>query len=290
MLAAIVLVAVLIGGNYSMLKFALDHTTPIALAAMRVTLGGSALLAFAFWRGERLPSDRRDWLNIAAVSFSITTCSSGLLIMGVNRVSAGVAALISGTLPFFTALLALALLRTRVPRLGVIGLAVGLGGTLVLSSPALGGDSSLAGVLLLVAAVVAWAFGTVYMKWQDFTRVSPVMLVGIQLYMSALVLIPTALIVEGTGDIDWSLGLLWPVLYAAIPANAVTFALLATVVARATPTQAAATAYLIPMFGVFFGWLLRDERLGGIELLGGGLVVVGVYLVVSANARQVTTA
>jgi len=289
-LAAIVLVAVLIGGNYSMLKFALDHTTPIALAAMRVTLGGSALLAFAFWRGERLPSDRRDWLNIAAVSFSITTCSSGLLIMGVNRVSAGVAALISGTLPFFTALLALALLRTRVPRLGVIGLAVGLGGTLVLSSPALGGDSSLAGVLLLVAAVVAWAFGTVYMKWQDFTRVSPVMLVGIQLYMSALVLIPTALIVEGTGDIDWSLGLLWPVLYAAIPANAVTFALLATVVARATPTQAAATAYLIPMFGVFFGWLLRDERLGGIELLGGGLVVVGVYLVVSANARQVTTA
>lgn len=290
MLAAIVLVAVLIGGNYSMLKFALDHTTPIALAAMRVTLGGSALLAFAFWRGERLPSDRRDWLNIAAVSFSITTCSSGLLILGVNRVSAGVAALISGTLPFFTALLALALLRTRVPRLGVIGLAVGLGGTLVLSSPALGGDSSLAGVLLLVAAVVAWAFGTVYMKWQDFTRVSPVMLVGIQLYMSALVLIPTALIVEGTGDIDWSLGLLGPVLYAAIPANAVTFALLATVVARATPTQAAATAYLIPMFGVFFGWLLRDERLGGIELLGGGLVVVGVYLVVSANARQVTTA
>lgn len=290
MLAAIVLVAVLIGGNYSMLKFALDHTTPIALAAMRVTLGGSALLAFAFWRGERLPSDRRDWLNIAAVSFSITTCSSGLLILGVNRVSAGVAALISGTLPFFTALLALALLRARVPRLGVIGLAVGLGGTLVLSSPALGGDSSLAGVLLLVAAVVAWAFGTVYMKWQDFTRVSPVMLVGIQLYMSALVLIPTALIVEGTGDIDWSLGLLGPVLYAAIPANAVTFALLATVVARATPTQAAATAYLIPMFGVFFGWLLRDERLGGIELLGGGLVVVGVYLVVSANARQVTTA
>lgn len=290
MLAAIVLVAVLIGGNYSMLKFALDHTTPIALAAMRVTLGGSALLAFAFWRGERLPSDRRDWLNIAAVSFSITTCSSGLLILGVNRVSAGVAALISGTLPFFTALLALALLRARVPRLGVIGLAVGLGGTLVLSFPALGGDSSLAGVLLLVAAVVAWAFGTVYMKWQDFTRVSPVMLVGIQLYMSALVLIPTALIVEGTGDIDWSLGLLWPVLYAAIPANAVTFALLATVVARATPTQAAATAYLIPMFGVFFGWLLRDERLGGIELLGGGLVVVGVYLVVSANARQVTTA
>jgi drug/metabolite transporter (DMT)-like permease len=36
---------------------------------------------------------------------------------------------------------------------------------------------------------------------------------------------------------------------------------------------------------VFFGWLIRDERLGAIELVGGALVVAGVYLLVTANAR-----
>ena len=79
---------------------------------------------------------------------------------------------------------------------------------------------------------------------------------------------------------------MWPLLYAAIPANAVTFALLATVATRATPTQASATAYLIPVFGVTFGWLIRDERLGLVEVLGGILVVIGVYLVVTSAAKK----
>lgn len=284
-LGAVVLVALLIGGNYSVLKFALDHTSPLSLAAMRVLIGGTALLAFAFARGERLPSGRKDWVNILVVSFSITTVSSGLLIIGVNRVPAGVGALISGTLPFMTAVLSFFLLSVMVTRLGTVGLAIGFLGTLVLASPALSGDTSLAGIGILLCSVVAWAFGTVYMKWQDFSRVSPIMLVGVQLYMSAAVLIPVALIFEGPGETDWSTGLLWPLLYAAIPANAVTFSLLATIVKRATPTQAAATAYLIPLFGVFFGWLLRGERLGGLELFGGALVVIGVYIVVTAAAR-----
>ena len=163
---------------------------------------------------------------------------------------------------------------------------MGFGGTLVLASPSLGGNSGTIGIISLIVSAVAWAFGNVYMKWQDMTNVSPIMLVGVQLYMSAMCLIPFALLVEGTADTEWTIGLFAPLLYAAIPANAVTFALLATVVRRATPTQAASTAYLIPLFGVFFGWLIRDERLGIVELSGGVLIVIGVYILVTANARQ----
>ena len=54
---------------------------------------------------------------------------------------------------------------------------------------------------------------------------------------------------------------------------------------KVLPTQAAATAYLIPLFGVFFGWLIRDELLGRVELVGGALVVVGVCIVVTAANR-----
>ena len=110
------------------------------------------------------------------------------------------------------------------------------------------------------------------------------MLVGVQLLMSAAVLLPFALVVEGVGETDWSVGLLVPLLYAGIPANAVTFTLMATIVRRATPTQAASTAYMIPLFGVFFGWLIRDEVLGAAELIGGALIVTGVSIVVTAGA------
>ena len=137
---------------------------------------------------------------------------------------------------------------------------------------------------------MAWAFGTVFMKWKDFGGISPIMLVGVQLAMLAAVLIPTALLIEGTADTDWSLGLFVPLVYAAVPANALTFALMAMVAQRASPTQAAATAYLIPVFGVLFGWLIRNEVLGPVELLGGALVIAGVFVVVNSPAASRPTA
>ena len=283
-MGAVVLIAMLIGGNFTALKYALDHTGPLLLTAMRTVLGGSFLLALAFLRGERFPTDRRVLGRIFVVSFSITTVSSALLVFGVSRVPAGFASLMSSTMPLFTACLSVLLLSTRLTKLGVAGLIVGFGGTAVLASPALDGDARLIGAVALLCSALAWAFGTVFMKWRDFSAVSPIMLVGVQLVMSAAVLLPFALLVEGVGDTDWSLGLLVPVLYAGIPANAVTFTLMATVVRRATPTQAAASAYMIPLFGVFFGWLIRDEVLGRVELIGGALIVAGVSIVVSASS------
>lgn len=281
-LATIGLVAILIGGNFTALKFALDHTTPFLLASLRTVIGGTFLITLALIRGERIPRRLDDLARIFVVSLSITTVSSALLIFGVNRVPAGVASLISSTMPMFTAVLAFFLLSTKVTRLGLVGLAVGFSGTLLLASPSLGGGAETVGIVSLVVSALAWAFGTVFMKWRDFSRISPIMLVGVQLVMSAAILVPFALAVEGTSDTDWSVGLFVPLFYAAIPANAVTFSLMATVVKLATPTQAASTAYLIPVFGVFFGWLIRDETLGAAELIGGVLVIAGVYLLVNS--------
>jgi len=286
-LATVVLVAALIGANFSALKFALDHTTPFLLASMRTVIGGSFLIALALLRGERLPTRRIDLINIWVVGFSITTVSSALLVYGVDRVPAGVASLMSSTMPLFTAVLSLLLLASRTSVLGQVGLIVGFIGAAVLAAPSLGGATAAVGIVSLLVSALAWAFGTVYMKWKDFSGVSPIMLVGVQLVMSAAMLVPFALIVEGTDQTDWSLGLLIPLLYAAIPSNALTFTLIATVVRRATPTVAASTAYMIPLFGVFFGWLIRDEVLGLVEAIGGLLVVSGVYIVVTASSRPI---
>lgn len=285
-LATVVMVAMLIGGNFTALKFALDHAGPMLVTAMRTVIGGSFLVVFALARGERFPTDRAILGRIFVVGFSITTVSSALLVFGVNKVPAGFASLMSSTMPLFTAVLSLVLLHSRLTRWGLVGLVVGFGGTAVLASPALEGDAKLVGAISLLLSALAWAFGTVFMKWRDFSQVTPIMLVGVQLLMSAAMLVPFALIVEGAGGTDWSIGLFAPLVYAAIPANAVTFALMATVVRRATPTQAAGTAYLIPLFGVFFGWLIRDEHLGVTELAGGLLVVAGVTIVVTAGQPQ----
>jgi drug/metabolite transporter (DMT)-like permease len=271
--------AALMGGNYVALKEALAHTTPIALTAMRAVLGGTTLLVFARLRGERVPRSRQAWTAIGAVSTCITTVSSVLLVLGTKRVPSGVAALLSATMPLCAAGLSVLVLAERPDRQARVGLAIGVGGAAVLASPALAGDTSLLGVALLLAATTAWATGVVVQKRLDVGEVSAVMFVACQLLVSAVVVGLVALVVEGIGGIDVGWGLVVPLGYSAIPAMAIPFSLIATVIRRAPAVQGAAVAYLIPLFGVLASWLVRGETLAVAELAGGALVIVGVVLV-----------
>ncbi len=275
----VVAVAALIGANYSVMQVALEHTTPLVLTGFRVTIGGSALLAYTRLRGEPLPRDPKVLLGIFSVSICITTLSSMTLVTGVSLVPAGIAALLSSLVPVWTALLAFAFLDERLGPGALVGIGIGLVGAIVLSSPAIGGETSLKGILILAFSGLSWAAGIAVMRWWDFGDVSAVMITTVQLLMSTVVVLPLGLAVEGLGDTEFGLDLLVPLLYASIPSMAITFVLMAIVTRKASATQAASVAYLTPVFGVLFAWLIRQNTLSPAEWVGGGLVVVGVVLV-----------
>ena len=240
-------------------------------------------MAFTHWRGERLPREPKVLLGIFGVSLCVTTLSSMTLVTGVSLVPAGIAALLSSLVPVWTALLAFGLLHERLTRAGTIGVVIGLVGAVVLSSPAIEGETSFAGVVILFVSGLAWAAGIVLLRWWDFGDVGPVMITTTQLLMSTVVVIPIALLVEGTAETDFSPALLLPLLYAAIPSLAVTFALMAKVTVEGSATQASSVAYLTPVFGVLFAWVIRSNRLSAAEWVGGALLVLGVALVTSAR-------
>jgi len=286
-LALVISIAALIGLNYSVMKGALDHTTPLALAALRTSVGGPVLLAFALLRRERFPRTRDQWLAIWWISLTITTISSGTLVLGVSRVSAGLAGMLSATMPLFTAVIAVWVLRERPNRIGALGIGVGFVGASVLALPAFDSGNTLAGVGFLLIATVMWAIGGVLNKRLPAAlEVSPVMLVAMQIMMSCVCLHLAVPVFEDWSDTDFVPGLLWPLVYAGVPALAVSFALFATVLRRAPAIQASVAAYLTPVFGVTFGWLIRDERFGVLELLGGALVVIGVLTLSFSGMRR----
>ena len=280
-LGLVVVIAVLIGANYSVMQLALRHTTPLVLTAMRLTIGAAALTAFCLWRGERFPRDRHALLGIFGVSLCVTTLSSTTLVTGVSLVPAGVAALLSSMVPVWTALLAFLLLGEQLGRWGRVGVAIGLVGAIVLSSPAIEGETSPVGIAILAVSGVAWASGIVLLRHWDFGSVSTVMITTIQLVMSTVVVVPIALMIEGTAETEFGLPLALPLLYASVPALALTFVLMARVTLEASATQAASVAYLTPVFGVIFAWIIRNNRLNTPEWIGGALLVLGVVLVTS---------
>lgn len=283
--ALVILTALLIGLNYTVMKWALDHTTPLALAALRTSVGAPFLLAIAMFRGEKLPQNRQQWMAVWWISLAITTVSSGFLVLGISRLSPGLAAMLSATMPLFTAIIAVLVLAELPGRRGYLGLLIGLFGAVCLAMPAFGSGNTTLGIVFSLISSISWAVGAVLNKrLPGALEISPLMLVALQITFSAVCLHLAVPFVEDWSDTSMGWGLALPLLYAGIPSLAVTFYLFASVLRRAPAIQGAAVAYLTPFFGVLFSWLLVGDRLGTFEILGGALVVTGVALL-SADRR-----
>ena len=277
--ALVVLTALLIGLNYTVMKWALDHTTPLALAALRTSVGAPFLLAIAMLRGEKLPQTRQQWMAVWWISFAITTVSSGFLVLGISRLSPGLAAMLSATMPLFTVVIAVVVLAELPGQRGYLGLLIGLFGAVCLAIPAFGSGNTTLGIVFSLISSISWAAGAVLNKrLPGALEISPLMLVALQITFSTICLHLAVPFVEDWSDTSMGWGLVLPLLYAGIPSLAVTFYLFASVLRRAPAIQGAAVAYLTPFFGVLFSWLLVGDRLGTFEMLGGALVVAGVAL------------
>ena len=282
----VVLTALFIGLNYTVMKWALDHTTPLALAALRTTVGAPVLLAVAMARRERFPRTREQWWAVWWISLAITTVSSGFLVLGISRLSPGLAAMLSATMPLFTAMIAMLVIAELPGRRGYIGLVVGLFGAICLALPALGSGNTTLGIIFALISSVSWAIGAVLNKrLPGALAISPLMLVALQISFSAVCLHAAVPFLEDWSDTSLNWGLILPLLYAGIPSLAVTCYLFASVLRRSPAIQGAAVAYLTPFFGVLFSWVLVGDRLGRVEMVGGLLVIVGVA-VLSSDRKE----
>ena len=279
-------VSIIWGANFVVMKNALEYTTPLVLGTLRMIVAGTLLVALGVLVGAAFPAGRREITGIAVVAMCTTTLSTGLSIIGVDRVSAGLAALLSNTLPLFTVILAPLLLHERVRRGALTGLAIGFAGTAAIALPALTGRTDGFGVVCMLVSAALWSLGSVMYKRFDLTRPHPLLVLGIQLWFSAAGLALLAAVFEDVGDTrPWTWHFLVPFAWVSTIGLAVAFLVWNELLERGSAVQASATAYLVPVSGVLFGVLLRGERLVLIEVLGGALVLVGVAIVVRHRSR-----
>src|SRR5690348_12216428 len=126
------------GSTFYAIRVGVHEVPPLLLAAIRFTIAGVALFAWAVAKGEALPS-RREWGATAVVAFLIFVVDYGFLFWAEQRVPSGTAAVILATIPAFMALSEIILLRTERLTLRLsAALLIGLAGVIVLVDPALG--------------------------------------------------------------------------------------------------------------------------------------------------------
>ena len=167
---------------------------PVALLLWSLLGAGGLLCLLALARGEA-PSLRGPYLRYYLVSGLVSiSLPNALLFSAIPHVGAGFASLCLAFPPLLTYVLALALRMEGLQRLRLLGILIGLAGSLILALGKLGsGDSPLLWVLATLVMPVFLAIGNVYRSrhWPEGAR--PLQLAPGMLLAGALLLLPLGL-------------------------------------------------------------------------------------------------
>ena len=277
--ASLLLAVLFLGTNPVAVKLAVLEVPPLPFVAIRFTLAGLVVLGLVLLLGRPGPG-RGDLLRMAGVGFVGVGMNNVAFTLGVSMTTASDTALIYAAVPIWGILLGLALGLERPTLWGIVGVALAFLGVGVVIYGGLGGGSgtSLTGDLLVVVATMCWGSYAV-LSLPLLRRYSPLVVAAYTMLFGGLAALLLA--VPGLLDVEWeavSRGAWGAVAYSTLPVAAFGFAAWQAGISRIGANRVLVYQYLITLVGVTAGVMLLGESLTINKILGGIIILLGVYL------------
>jgi drug/metabolite transporter (DMT)-like permease len=258
------------------IKIGLEDCPPLLGAGVRFALAGLVLLVIAAVQRRPLGTD---WLLAAVLALAPFAFAYGLVYWGEQYVPSGLAAVLFGILPLYTALLATVLLPDeplRAPLL--VGVLIGIGGLSLafLESVELGSAEKAAlGASALALAPLGAALGSISQK-RRAARLDAVVLNGWAMLVGGLLLLPASALSEDWGDFVWSAESVGSIAYLALFGSAIAFVTLTVLLRHISAMAMSFLAMLLPFGALLFGAALYDESITVRAVAGALLVATGL--------------
>ena len=259
------------------IKIGLEDLPPLLGAGIRFGLAGLGLLVIARVMGRPLRTDARLAAVLALLPFA---AAYGLIYWGEQYVPSGLAAVLFGVMPLYSAVLAALLLAGEPlrPRLlggiavALIGLSVAFGETLELGHS----RYALVAAIACAAAPLASACGNVAIK-RDGGALDAVVLNGWAMLAGGALLLAVSALSEAW-EVTWSARAVGSIAYLAVIGSAVPFVTL-TILLRELPAVTMSYITLVLPFGALaFGAALYDEPVTLPAVAGAALVACGLVV------------
>ncbi len=279
---AFVLLSLLWGTSYLWIKIAVNEIAPLLVVSFRLLFGLAGLLVVTVVTKSSLPSNRRILGKYLVLSVFATALPFVLISWGETRIDSGMAAVLNGTVPLFTVVLAHGTLseeKVTLSRLG--GLLVGFAGVMVLVSGSLGSSSfqaSFPGQMAVLAASASYAVGIVFTRRFLRNQVPIVQSTMNLLFAASLTWFSTL----ATGQpislpkqpVTW-VALVWLGVLGSCSAYLLYFYLINSIGA----TRTSAVNYLLPLVGLMLGVSFLGEPLDWRLAAGLVLILSGIWVI-----------
>jgi len=269
--ATLVLLAAIWGGSFLFQRVAARDFGPLPLVEVRLALGALVLLPFLI--RERARFTRSRWLPLIGIGALNTTLPFLLFAWGAERAPAGVSAISNSMAVPFAALAAFAMFGERIGMGRAVALFSGLVGVSVLASGHVAGSNIGAAVAAGTVAALMYGISANLLK-RYLNDLPPAALAAGALLCGAVELAPLAFATWPATPIpahSWA-----SVVALGVFCTGTAYALYFRLIQRIGAPRAAMVTWLVPAFGVAWGWLFLGEPLTLSMALGGALILGGM--------------
>lgn len=285
--ALFLLMSLLWGIPYLLIKVALQELSPVALVFLRTLLAALLLLPLA-WRRGALAGLRPVLPAILALTLTEVTVPFLLIAGGETHITSSLTGLLISSEPLMIALLAIWLdASERVAGRRLAGLVVGIVGVALLLGVQAAGDSlRLLGAAMVLVATLCYAFGVLMVKlW--FGGRSQLGVAALTVTANTVLMAPLAL--AGLPHRAPSPAVLGAVLVLGFACTALAFVAYFSLIREAGAGRATVVTYVNPAIAVALGVLILGEPFGAVTGAGFLLIVAGSYLATRGGppAREV---
>jgi len=281
-LALLVTLAALWGGSFVFMRIAVSAMGPVPLTFVRVTLAALVLLSLAAARRD-VPDLRTRWRGFAVIGLVNSALPFVLICFAEQTITASTAGILNATSPFFGAIAAALWLGEPLTARKSGGMALGLAGVALLVGlqPEPLTFTTGVAVAACLAAAVCYGLAGVYARKRMQGVPSFAIACGSQL-SAAIALAPVLPFVSMPGPVtSW---VVFNVVALAVASTAIAYLIYFRLIADIGPSRALTVTFLIPLFGVLWGYLFLGEAITANMLAGGALIVAGTALALTGGA------
>lgn len=276
------LVVVVWGLNFVVIKLGLHNMPPLMLAGLRFMLVAFPALLFVSRPAIPLRLLLGYGLTISFGQFAFLFCAIGL------GMPAGLASLVLQAQAFFTIILGAFVFGERLQGKQLAGIALAIFGVLVLVlvEGSLGGEHvPLVGFMLTLAAALSWACGNIFNK-KIMSHAARPPIMSLVVWSALIPVLPFMLaswLIDGPQTMLASLQhidllTILSLLYLAFIATIVGYGIWGSLLGRYETWRVAPLSLLVPVVGMASAALLLGETLSGLQLTGAVLIMAGLYI------------
>jgi drug/metabolite transporter (DMT)-like permease len=268
--------------SFLFIKLAVTELPPITVVSLRVSLAALLLYSLLRWRGRTLPTDRSFWFHSTIMAFFSSAFPFCLFCVAEQTIDSALAAMINGTAPIYTAMLAQIFIPSdRMNLQKATGMLISSMGLVLLFVPNIleGLTGTTVGILTASLATICYAISHVYGK--KFMMGQPRFVAPTaQFALSALMLTPLAFLFEAPLSLEPpSIAAISGVCGLALFGTFFAFIIYYHLLDKCGPTSVAMVSYFFPVGGMVLGYLFLGEHLSWSSLCAAALILIGMMVV-----------